>query len=39
MADGYEQDDRDFVSLLNINGSDISAEQIYDQLGCEALEK
>lgn len=39
MKDGYELDDKDIVIYLSSNNSnDLTAEQIYKELGCEDLE-
>lgn len=37
MIDGYEQDDRDNIVAKNVNVESMSVEDIYDVLGCEAL--
>lgn len=39
MKDGYELDDKDIVTYLSSNNlNDLTAEQIYKELGCEDLE-
>lgn len=39
MADGYEQEDKDIVISDNaIDLSSVSAEDIYDMLGCDVLD-
>ena len=39
MKDGYELDDKDMVTYLSSNNpNDLTAEQIYKELGCEDLE-
>ena len=38
MADGYEQEDRDIINSSNVSTHSKSAEDIYNELGCEALE-
>lgn len=39
MADGYEQEDKDIVMNDNTIGlSSVSAEDIYDMLGCGVLD-
>lgn len=39
MIDGYEQDDKDNVVTKKINTESLSVEEIYDVLGCEALDE
>ena len=39
MIDGYEQDDKDNIKARQVNIDSLSAEDIYDALGCEALDE
>lgn len=39
MTDGYDQDDKDIVNIKQVNIDSMSIEDIYDALGCEALDE